>query len=159
MTATKTATEKQRTQRADEDSREDQIRPGGTYKPPSILPVPNPEKGYVFRWVRTASLGNADNTNVSQRLREGWVPVKAEDHKELQIMSDIGSRWEGNVEIGGLLLCKAPEADMEYRRQYYEQMARGQMDAVDQSLMRESDPRMPILPPERSTTRSKFGHG
>jgi len=159
MTAKKTPTEKQRTQRADEDSREDQIRPGGMYKPPSILPVPNPEAGFVFRWVRTASLGNADNTNVSQRLREGWVPVKAEDHRELQIMSDINSQFQGNVEIGGLLLCKAPAIDMDHRREYYENVARGQMDAVDQSLMKESDPRMPMLPPDRKSTRSKFGHG
>jgi hypothetical protein len=149
----------QRTQRADNDSREDQIRPGGMYKPPSILPVPNPEQGYVFRWVRTASLGNADNTNVSQRLREGWVPVKSDDHKELQIMSDINSQFEGNVEIGGLLLCKAPAADMEHRREYYAKIAQGQMTAVDESFLKENDPRMPMLTPERSSTRSKFGHG
>jgi len=143
----------------DTGSREDQTRPGGTYKPPSILPVPNPEQGYVFRWVRTAALGNADNTNVSQRLREGWVPVLAEAHPELQVRSDINSQFEGNVEIGGLLLCKAPAADMEHRREYYDNLAQGQMDAVDQSFMKENDPRMPLLPPERRTTRSKFGHG
>ena len=147
-----------RTPREVEDSREDQVRPGGTYKPPSILPVPNPEEGYVFRWVRTGSLGNADNKNVSQRLREGWVPVKVEDHPELKIMSDINSRFEGNVEIGGLLLCKAPAVDMEYRRQYYENLASGQMQAVDESFLKTNDPRMPLLKPERSTTRSKFGH-
>lgn len=152
------AAKDKRTPRATEDTREDQARPGGIYKPPSILPVPNPEKGYVFRWVRTSSLGNADNTNVSQRMREGWVPIRGEDHPELQVMSDINSRFEGNVEIGGLLLCKAPAADMQHRREYYEKLAQGQMNAVDNTFLKTNDPRMPLLTPERSTTRSKFGH-
>ena len=36
----------------------------------------------------------------------GWTPVKAEDHPELQVLPDHDSRFEGNVEVGGLLLCE-----------------------------------------------------
>jgi len=93
---------------------------------------------------------------VSQKFREGWIPVKAEDHLELEVMSDVGSRFDGNIEVGGLLLCKAPEAEMQQRQEYFERMAENQMESVDNSFMRENDPRMPVLKPERSS-RTTFG--
>jgi hypothetical protein len=110
----------------------------------------------VFRWIRTSTLGQSDNTNVSMRFREGWEPVRAEDHPELMIVSDHGSQFPGNVEVGGLLLCKAPREEVDKRAEYYRDMAQAQMDAVDSNYMRESDPRMPVLQPERST-RITFG--
>lgn len=103
-------------------------------------------------------MGNADNTNVSQKFRDGWEPVLASDHPELEVMSDIGSRFEGNIEIGGLLLCKAPEEQMKKREEYYQQMASQQIDSVDNNFLRENDPRMPLLNPERRT-RTQFGRG
>jgi len=140
------------------ESRENEGRPSDSWKPASVLPVPDPQDGWVFRWVRTSSVGNSDNTNVSQKFREGWIPVRSEDHPELKVMSDIGSRFEGNIEIGGLLLCKAPAEDVERRREYYDRMAQTQMSSVDNSFLRENDPRMPVLNPERSS-RTTFGRG
>lgn len=140
------------------NSRDNAGRKTDSWKPASVLPVPDPQDGWVFRWVRTSTVGNSDNTNVSQKFREGWVPVKAVDHPELQVMSDINSQFEGNIEIGGLLLCKAPAEDVEARREYYDRMAQSQMQTVDNSFLRENDPRMPVLNPERST-RTTFGKG
>ena len=91
-------------------------------------------------------------------MREGWVPVKADDHPEMQVMSDVDSRFDGNIEVGGLLLCKAPKEQMDKRAAYYQQMAASQMESVDNSFMRENDPRMPLLKPDR-TTRTQFGKG
>jgi hypothetical protein len=145
----------QRTKRASE-AREVEQRPSDSWKPASVLPTPDPQDGWVFRWIRTSTLGQSDNTNVSQKFREGWIPVKAEDHLELEVMSDVGSRFDGNIEVGGLLLCKAPEAEMQQRQEYFEQMAENQMESVDNSFMRENDPRMPVLKPERSS-RTTFG--
>jgi hypothetical protein len=147
----------QRTPRSSE-SREKTQRPSDSYVPASVLPIPEPKDGWVYRWVRTSSLGNADNTNVSQKFRDGWQPVLASDHPELEVMSDIGSRFEGNIEIGGLLLCKAPEEQMKKREEYYQQMASQQIDSVDNNFLRENDPRMPLLNPERRT-RTQFGRG
>ncbi|MCW3977873.1 MAG: hypothetical protein NWE77_08070 [Candidatus Bathyarchaeota archaeon] len=147
----------QRTPRSSE-SREKRQRPSDSYVPASVLPIPEPKDGWVYRWVRTSSLGNADNTNVSQKFRDGWEPVLASDHPELEVMSDIGSRFEGNIEIGGLLLCKAPEEQMKKREEYYQQMASQQIDSVDNNFLRENDPRMPLLNPERRT-RTQFGRG
>ena len=145
----------QRTKR-DAESREVEQRPSDSWIPASVLPNPTPQEGWVFRWVRTSTLGHADNTNVSQKFREGWVPVKAEDHPELEVMSDIDSRFKGNIEIGGLLLCKAPEAKVKQREEYFEQMAASQMESVDNNFLKQNDPRMPVLNPERST-RTSFG--
>ena len=139
------------------DSRENETRPT-TWEPASILPDPDPQDGYVFRWIRTSMVGSADNTNVSKRFREGWEPVKAEDHPELQIQSDHKSEWgsKGHIEVGGLLLCKAPQELVEQRRAYYKNHAESQMQAVDNNYMRENDPRMPVLAPDRKT-RVAFG--
>jgi len=73
-------------------------------------------------------------------------------------MSDVDSRFKGNVEVGGLLLCKAPAEKMESRKKYFQELADRQIEGVDRSFLRENDPRMPLLNPERST-RTTFGRG
>jgi len=57
-----------------------------------------------------------------------------------------------------LLLCKAPLEKMLQRQKYFQELSDRQIDGVDRSFMRENDPRMPLLNPERST-RSTFGRG
>ena len=123
---------------------------------PSMLPVPEPREGIEYRWIRTSTLGQTDNTNVSSRFREGWTPVRKEDHPNLQVVSDIDSRFQDNIEVGGLLLCQNAAENVQARREAQLQQAESQMDAVDNSYLRNSDPRMPVLNPERST-RSSFG--
>lgn len=92
------------------DTRKEVVRENNdSWIPSSILPTPDPQDGWVFRWVRTSAMGQTDNTNVSQKFRDGWVPVREEDHPELHIQSDINSQFKGNLEVGGLLLCKAPK--------------------------------------------------
>jgi len=142
------------------DERKDETRPSDDFIPQSLLPSPEPQDGWVFRWVRTALMGEPDNINVSGRFREGWIPVLASDHPELKIQSDYGSDFaaKGNIEVGGLLLCKAPQEVMEKRDAYYRQQAENQMEGVDRNYLRENDPRMPMLKPERST-KVKFGGG
>ena len=128
-----------------------------SWEPPQVLPDPTPQDGYVFRWIRTGILGTADNVNVSKRFREGWEPCRAEDHPELMLVSDRNSTFKGNIEIGGLLLCKTSTENVEARKKYYTEMSQKQLDSVDQNYMRESDPRMPKL--NESSTRVTFGGG
>jgi len=127
-----------------------------SWQRPSMLPVPEPKEGIEYRWIRTSTLGQTDNTNVSSRFREGWTPVRAEDHPNLQVVSDIDSRFTDNIEVGGLLLCQNSTENMQARRDAQNAQAKSQMQAVDNSYLRNSDPRMPVLNPERST-RSSFG--
>lgn len=123
------------------------------YTPPSTLPDPTPEPGWTYRWIATHVLGASVSTNVSQRFREGWVPVKAEDHPELQLAANAS----GNVEVGGLMLCKIPTERAEARRQYFENLTALQGRSVDENLMRENDPRMPLF--NEKSTEVSFGRG
>ena len=137
--------------------RESEKRPA-TWTPPTVLPVPEPQEGYAFRWVRTAMRNEPDNMNVSRKLREGWEPVKIEDHPELKVLPDIDTRFEGNVVVGGLMLCKMASEILEQKRAYNDQQAQTQIEAVENNYLREQDARMPMLPSERST-RVTFGDG
>ena len=129
-----------------------------TWKRANALPDPDPQEGVEFRWIRTSTLGQSDMTNVSAKYREGWEPCLAEDHPELMIMSDADTTYEGNVVIGGLMLCKCSTELMQKRADYYRSMASDQAASVDQNFMRENDPRMPLLETERKSTVS-FGAG
>jgi len=138
-------------QQRDTETREMEFRTK-TWERPTLLPMPNPIPGVEFRYIRTATLGQSDNPNVSSRFREGWTPVLAKNHPELNhVMSDIDSRWKDNIEIGGQLLCSIATEKVKARRQAHKEMANRQMESVDNSYLRNNDPRMPILKPERST--------
>jgi hypothetical protein len=123
------------------------------YAPPTALPDPTPEPGWKFRWIATAVNGQNYAQNVAMRMREGWVPVKAEDHPELMLPANAA----GNVEIGGLMLCKQPAEGVEARNTYYATQAEKQEQSVDNTLMRQSDARMPLFNERKSTTT--FGTG
>lgn len=126
------------------------------YVPPSALPDPIPEPGMVYRWVATHILGQSDPTNVSKKMREGWEPVKAADHPELMLR---GNEKTGNVEIGGLMLCKMAKEQAQARDEYYNQQAQNQMDSVDNHFMRNNDPRMPLFADRKSTSSRGGGFG
>ena len=122
-----------------------------------VLPNPTPQDGYTFHWVRVATNGQPDPTNVSSKLREGWTPVKATDHPEIELVSIENERFKDNVVMGGLMLCKAPVELVQERSQYYKDTNEAQIRSVDNNLMRESDPRMPLFN-ERSS-KVTFGKG
>ena len=124
---------------------------------PEVLPSPNPEPGYEFHWVRVSTQGLVDATNVSSKLREGWEPVKASDHPEITIVAIEQERFKDTVVIGGLMLCKAPKEMVEERNTYYNDQAQAQMHSVDNNLMRENDPRMPLF--NERKTKVTFGNG
>ena len=124
---------------------------------PEILPSPNPEPGYEYHWVRVSTQGLVAATNVSSKLREGWEPVKAKDHPEITMVTVENEKFKDNVVIGGLMLCKAPEELIEERNSYYAEQTKAQIDSVDNNLMRENDPRMPLFNDRK--TKITFGNG
>lgn len=128
-----------------------------SWQRPEVLPNPEPEEGYKFHWVRVSTQGQTDATNVSSKLREGWEPVKASDHPEITMVSVENERFKDNVVIGGLMLCKAPVELVEERNDYYNQQTKAQMQSVDNNLMRENDPRMPLF--NERKTKVTFGKG
>ena len=128
-----------------------------TWTPPQTLPEPEPQDGWVFRWIRTSIMGQADPSNTSAKFREGWEPVKASEQPKLMMQADPNGRFKDNIEIGGLLLCKAPAELMQQREDYYAKQAKAQLQSVDNNFMRLNDERMPLFS-EKKTTVS-FGKG
>ena len=133
-----------------------QVRPQA-WRAPETLPSPDPRPGWKHRWVRISILGNADPSNISSKLREGYEPCKGEDYPELMLHASTEGRFKGNIEVGGLLLCRIPEEFMEQRSDYYAQQNKAQMESVDNTFLRDNDPRMQKFA-ERST-KVTFGSG
>jgi len=119
--------------------------------------MPDPVEGWVFRYVRVSSLDKSDTKNVSKRFREGWVPIVAQEHPELQVMNEIDSRWPDGIEIGGLLLCKIPEELAIGRRRYNKNLAQQQVESVNAGFMNDQDPRMPKYNDSKSRTQFRKG--
>ena len=124
---------------------------------PETLPSPTPQDGYAYRWIRVSNQGQTDATNVSSKLREGWEPCRAKDHPEITMVTIEQERFRDNVVIGGLMLCKAPIELANERNEHYAEQTASQMNAVDNNLMRENDPRMPIFNDRKS--KVTFGKG
>jgi len=127
------------------ETRQNNVR---RWTPPSLLPDPNAEDDYAFRWIRTAYMNQPDERNISSKRTQGWEAVKLEDHPELQTYG----KDAGNVEIGGLMLHKMPKEFVAQRNAYYDKFTQDQTAAVDATLMRENDPRMPLFSERKSTT-------
>jgi hypothetical protein len=127
------------------------------WAPAELLPEPDKQPGYAYRWIRVATLNTADPRNLSGKLREGWEPVTVEEQPQFKLLVDPNSRYSGNIEIGGLLLCKTPSEFIEQRTLHVQKQTEAQTQAVDNNLMRQSDPRMPIFNERKSAT--SFGKG
>ena len=119
-----------------------------TWAPPSSLDAPPAPNGYAHRWIRTSVQGFEDTANVSKKLREGWDFVKVD-----QIKQEIGDNkypfyTEGSYQvcigIGVLVLARIPVEILEARAEYFNKITQDRMNAVDNDLMKEQHPDMPI---------------
>jgi hypothetical protein len=127
------------------------------WTPAELLPEPDKQAGFAYRWIRVSMLNQADPRNLSAKLREGWEPVTLGEQPKFQLLVDPNSRYKDNVEIGGLLLCKTPSEFVGQRNEHYSKQTQAQTDAVDNNLMRQSDARMPLFKESKSAT--SFGKG
>lgn len=133
-------TQQNRTDR-EQESRETTARPT-SWKRASLLPDPKPQEGWAFRYIRIEFGGQTDNRNIASQLSEGWEPVRAADHPEINFYSDGTGRWADNIIIGGLLLCKTPVEFVQQRNAFFQKQADAQNQSVNQSYLAQSDPRM-----------------
>jgi hypothetical protein len=153
----------------DRNSRSAETRASQTrrtpWTPPSMLDAPKPPPGFQFRWIREATRGIDDKSNMSKRIREGYEPVRAEDYPDFEAPTiEQGS----NTGVIGLLspfsillspfLPKVPIETAAERTAYFENEAKTAMQGVDHNYMRESDPRMPIKDSDiQRTSKVEFG--
>lgn len=121
------------------------------WRPPELLPEPDKEAGFAYRWIRVSTLNTPDPRNLSSKLRSGWEAVRIEEQPKFKLLVDPDGRFKDNIEIGGLLLCKIPEEFVQQEQEYYAKQTKDQTEAVDNNLMRQSDSRMPIFKESKST--------
>ena len=125
------------------------------WAPPQMLDAPHPPDGYVHRWIRVAMRGEEDKMNVHSKIREGWEPVRADEYPDYDAPIIDDGKYQGVIGQGGLMLCRIPEETARERNEYYGSRTRQQMTAVDQDLMKEQHPSMPISNSRQS--RVSFG--
>lgn len=127
------------------------------WKPADALPMPKAPDGWHYRYVRKSIGADQDVSNFGRYMREGWVTVPLSDHPELATSINPDAKNSGLIEIGALILCKLPKETAQSRNAYFARMNAQQMESVDNNLMRESDPRMPLFNERKSEVT--FGKG
>lgn len=136
------------------DTREKEAR-RKPWSPPSVLDAPPAPEGFKHRWVRASIRGEEDKGNVFNRLRQGYEPVRADEHPGYQAPTIDEGKHAGVIGNGGLILTRVPVETANERTDYYGNRTREQMTAVDQDLMKEQHPSMPIN--QQRQSRVSFG--
>ena len=146
-------------------SRESEVRNKDLRKkpwtPPSSLDAPPAPAGFCHRWIRIETMGFQDTANVSKALREGWEFVRSEEIKNTLGDHDYPGIHEGKyaglIGVGGLVLARIPEEIMKSRAEYFQKITQDRMTSIDNDLMKEQRPGMPINIDRQS--RVTFGGG
>ena len=125
------------------------------WTPPSALDAPPAPTGFRHRWVRAETLGFNDTKNVSQRLRQGYELVRADEYPNSDFPMVEDGKYSGVIGVGGLVLTRVPEEIAKQREAYYAKEAGDQIDAIDNDLMKEQHRGMPIDIDRQS--RTTFG--
>ena len=144
---------------ADRTPRETQTRQSQerkVWRPGTALEAPEPPLGLKHRWIRESVMEYDDKTNVHKRRQEGYDLVRAEEYPEYSGPVVDEGRNAGIIGVGGLVLARIPEELAEQRNQHYQKTTQNQMDAVDRDWMRENNPAMPKMAPQRKSSVS-FG--
>ena len=112
--------------------------------PPSSLDAPPAPKGFRHRWIRAESVGFDDTKNISGKLRSGWELVRADEYEGSDYPVVKDGKYAGVIGVGGLLLARIPEELAKQRTEYFKRQTEARDEAVDNDLMREQHPSMPI---------------
>ena len=125
------------------------------WTPPSSLDAPPAPNGYKHRWIRAESMGFDDTSNMSAKLRSGFELVRADEYSEVDYPSVQDGKYKGVIGVGGLLLARIPEEIVKSREEYFARQTKDKSDAIDNDLMKEQHPSMPIN--NERQTRVTFG--
>ena len=125
------------------------------WTPPSSLDAPPAPAGFRHRWLRAESMGFQDTKNVAGRLRSGYEMVRADEYPDSDYPIIEDGKYKGVIGVGGLVLTRVPEEIAQQRSEYYAQQGIDQDKAVDNDLMKEQHPSMPINVDRQ--TRVTFG--
>ena len=137
------------------ETREKKARKRG-WVPPSSLEAPDPPEGFHHRWVRSEFRGEQDEKNIMARLRSGYEFVRKDEYPDREDLPSINDgKYKGVIGVGGLLLMRCPIEVKEDRDAYFQELTQGKQDSIDNDLMKDEHPSMPISKEKRS--RVEFG--
>ena len=137
------------------ETREKEARKRG-WVPPSNLDAPEPPEGFHHRWVRAEFRGEQDEKNIMGRLRSGYEFVRKDEYPDRMDLPSVNDgKYKCVIGVGGLLLMRCPIEIKESRDIYFQELTQGQQDSIDNDLMKDEHPSMPISKEKRS--RVEFG--
>ena len=125
------------------------------WTPPSSPDAPPAPDGYRHRWIRAESMGFDDTKNMSGKMRSGWDLVRADEYPDYDYPSLNEGRYAGVIGVGGLVLARIPEELAKQREAYFNQMTQDRNDALENDVLKEQHPSMPIN--QDRQTRVTFG--
>ena len=125
------------------------------WTPPSSLDAPPAPDGYRHRWIRAESMGFDDTKNMSGKIRSGWDLVRSDEYPDHDYPSVNEGRYAGVIGVGGLVLARIPEELAKQREAYFNQMTQDRNDALENDVLKEQHPSMPIN--QDRQTRVTFG--
>ena len=126
-----------------------------TWTPPSSLDAPPAPTGFRHRWIRAETMGFDDTKNMAAQLRSGWELVRADEYPDGNYPTMDEGKYAGVIGVGGLLLARIPEEIAKSREAYFAKQTKDRDDAVNNDLMKEKHPSMPINTDRQ--TRVTFG--
>ena len=125
------------------------------WTPPSSLDAPPAPDGFRHRWIRTETMGFDDTKNMSGKIRSGWELVRADAYPGTDYPTVKEGKYAGVIGVGGLVLARIPEEVAKAREDYFRRQTKDRDDAVNNDLMKEEHPSMPIN--QERQTRVTFG--
>ena len=133
----------------------DKVKRPTTWTPPASLDAPPAPDGFRHRWIRTETMGFDDTKNMSGKIRSGWELVRADEYPGTDYPSVKEGKYAGVIGVGGLVLARIPEEVAKAREEYFRRQTKDKDDAVNNDLMKEEHPSMPIN--QERQTRVTFG--
>jgi len=114
------------------------------WTPPSSLDAPPAPDGYHHRWIRAESMGFDDTKNMTGKLRSGYELVRADEYPDTDYPAIDTGKYKGVIGVGGLLLARISLELVKSRKEYFNNLTQQKDDAINDDLMKEQHPGMPI---------------
>jgi len=125
------------------------------WAPPSSLDAPPAPEGFRHRWLRAESMGEDDARNISGKIRSGWEFVRADEYPDTDFPVIESGKYAGLIGVGGLVLARISEELAQSREAYFNNKTKEREDAVQNDVLKEQHPSMPIN--QDRQTRVTFG--
>ena len=114
------------------------------WTPPSSLDAPPAPDGFKHRWIRAETMGFDDTSNMSAKLRSGFELVRSDEYSDIDYPTVNTGKYKGVIGVGGLLLARISLELVKSRKEYFNRLTKEKDEAINNDLMKEQHPGMPI---------------